>query len=170
MLLKRMVAFLPVMNPEVGAHGSSTASTMTPLKLALSAHCTLFAHCALQFALLGEAVDLTYKYDHLGSDPAALAGLIGSPFMDKLKGAKNPAVIVGPGVLGRPDRDALLKHIHTLVEKAGQWEDDCVFVHMSVFVHMHVLCGSSSSSLCAYAYVYRLKNVFKIMLMPHMRV
>jgi NADH dehydrogenase (ubiquinone) Fe-S protein 1 len=52
----------------------------------------------LQIALLGEAVDLTYRYEHLGSDPAALASLSTSPFVEKLKAAKNPAIVVGPGV------------------------------------------------------------------------
>ncbi len=74
-----------------------------------------------QIALLGAAVDLTYPYQHLGSDPAAIAQLAagGGGFFDKLKGAKRPVVIVGPGVLKRADRDAVLKSIHALVEKAG---------------------------------------------------
>lgn len=39
----------------------------------------------VQVALLGEAADLTYAYEHLGSDPAALAKLAASPFVAKLK-------------------------------------------------------------------------------------
>ncbi len=74
-----------------------------------------------QIALLGEAVDLTYKYEHLGSDPAALVSLAASPFFAKLKAAKAPAVVVGPGVLRRADRDAVLKAVHELVDKAGGW-------------------------------------------------
>ena len=74
-----------------------------------------------QIALLGAAVDLTYPYEHLGSDPAALGKLVaGGGFFDKLKGAKKPVVIVGPGVLKRSDRDAVLKSVHELVEKAGE--------------------------------------------------
>ena len=46
----------------------------------------------------------------------------GGGFFDKLKAAKKPVVIVGPGVLKRPDRDAVLKSVHALVEKAGEWE------------------------------------------------
>lgn len=72
-----------------------------------------------QIAVLGEPVDLTYKYEHLGSDPAALTKLLSSPYADKLKAAKNPAVVVGPGVLKRADREAVLKAVHQLVEKAG---------------------------------------------------
>lgn len=72
---------------------------------------TLTHNSYAQVALLGEAVDLTYKYEHLGSDPAALGRLLsgGSPFLEKLKAAKNPAVVVGPGVLRRADRDAVMK-------------------------------------------------------------
>ncbi|KAG1673008.1 hypothetical protein FOA52_005938 [Chlamydomonas sp. UWO 241] len=74
-----------------------------------------------QVALLGAPVDLTYGYEHLGSDPADLTKLASgsSPFFAKLKAAKRPLVIVGPGVLKRADREALLKSVHTLVEAAG---------------------------------------------------
>lgn len=73
-----------------------------------------------QVGLLGAAVDLTYPYQHLGSDPAAIAQLVaGGGFFDKLKAAKKPVVIVGPGVYRRADRDAVLSSIHSLVEKAG---------------------------------------------------
>ncbi|WP_137178639.1 NADH-quinone oxidoreductase subunit NuoG [Roseomonas sp. AR75] len=50
-------------------------------------------------------VDLTYPHQHLGDGPAALRALLdGShPFMEVLKGAKNPMVIVGRGALARPD-------------------------------------------------------------------
>jgi hypothetical protein len=60
-----------------------------------------------RFGLVGEAVDLTYAYDYLGPDAAALASIKrGTPFFDALKGAKRPVVIVGPGVLNRWARRA----------------------------------------------------------------
>ena len=31
--------------------------------------------------------------------------------LNRLKGAKRPAVVVGPGVLNRPDRDAVLQQV-----------------------------------------------------------
>lgn len=72
--------------------------------------------------MVGEVVDLTYKYEHLGSDAGALAKLLaGGPALEKLKAAKNPVVIVGPGVLRRPDHDAVMKLVNDLVEKAGGW-------------------------------------------------
>lgn len=55
-----------------------------------------------QVALIGEAVDLTYKYTHLGSEASAISKLAsGGEFMDKLKSAQRPVVIVGPAVLAR---------------------------------------------------------------------
>ncbi|KXZ47011.1 hypothetical protein GPECTOR_39g505 [Gonium pectorale] len=74
-----------------------------------------------QVGLLGAPVDLTYKYEHVGSDPAALAALAAGshPFLERLKKAARPAVIVGPGVLRRADREAVLKAVHDLCGKAG---------------------------------------------------
>lgn len=73
-----------------------------------------------KIGLVGEAVDLTYAYDHLGTDPAAVKNLAkGSPFFEALAAAKRPMVVVGPGVLDRPDREGVLKAVHDLCEKAG---------------------------------------------------
>jgi len=57
----------------------------------------------LQVGLIGEPADLTYNYDFLGGEPAAIAALAkdGNPFLKLLKEAKHPVVIVGPGVLNR---------------------------------------------------------------------
>jgi NADH-quinone oxidoreductase subunit G len=50
-------------------------------------------------------VDLTYPHQHLGEGPAALRALLDGthPFMETLKAAKNPMVILGRGALARPD-------------------------------------------------------------------
>ncbi|WIA12072.1 hypothetical protein OEZ85_012149 [Tetradesmus obliquus] len=73
-----------------------------------------------QVGLIGEAVDLTYKYTHLGGDAAAISKLAaGGAFLETLKKAERPVMVVGPGVLNRPDRAALLKAIHGLAEAAG---------------------------------------------------
>lgn len=76
-----------------------------------------------QVGLVGSPVDLTYKYEHLGSDPAALVALAAgqNPFLERLKKAARPAVIVGPGVLRRPDREAVMKAVHDLCSEAGRW-------------------------------------------------
>ena len=49
-------------------------------------------------ALIGERVDLTYPYEYLGAGAETLADVAGGrhSFLDKLKGAKNPLIIVGP--------------------------------------------------------------------------
>ncbi|KAF5841979.1 NADH:ubiquinone oxidoreductase 76 kDa subunit [Dunaliella salina] len=74
-----------------------------------------------EIASIGPNIDLTYKYQHLGSEPAALSQLLASehPFLEKLKSASAPAIVIGPGVLRREDRDAVMRAVHELVDKAG---------------------------------------------------
>lgn len=63
-------------------------------------------------ALVGEQVDLTFPVEYLGEGPEALAKILKeSPMLKRLKEAKHPAVIVGPGVLNRPDRVAVLQQV-----------------------------------------------------------
>jgi NADH-quinone oxidoreductase subunit G len=59
--------------------------------------------------LIGQAHDLTYSYDHIGTGPDAIAALLdGShPFTEVLKAAKNPMIILGAGALARPDGEAI---------------------------------------------------------------
>lgn len=59
--------------------------------------------------LVGEAVDLTYKYDHLGASPADLEKLLTakSGFAKVLKEAKNPMIIIGMGAFQRNDGAAI---------------------------------------------------------------
>jgi NADH-quinone oxidoreductase subunit G len=65
---------------------------------------------ALTVGVIGEAVDLTYDYEHLGTGASALAGLAKSKstFVAALKAAKAPAIIVGAGALNRADGAAVL--------------------------------------------------------------
>lgn len=73
-------------------------------------------------AVIGEAADLTYPYAHLGDGPEALSKLVAGgkgSFMETLAAAKRPMVLVGPGLLLRADRDAVLQKVHELVEKAN---------------------------------------------------
>ena len=58
-------------------------------------------------ALLGEAVDLTYDYHHLGADRAALAALAEDKGLSE--GADTPGlVVVGQGALNEADGEAVL--------------------------------------------------------------
>jgi NADH-quinone oxidoreductase subunit G len=63
----------------------------------------------LKVALIGEAHNLTYGFEHLGTGPDALASLLdGShPFAEMLKNAQKPMVILGAGALARPDGAAI---------------------------------------------------------------
>lgn len=61
-------------------------------------------------ALIGEPVDLSYQYEHLGEGAAALTKLLkGGPAMEMLRAAERPAIILGPGMLSRPDRAVVLQ-------------------------------------------------------------
>ena len=68
-------------------------------------------------ALIGEPVDLTYDYDHLGTDASAVAELAAGRGRgaERLKEAKRPMVIVGSGVLDHADGAAVLKDVSKLM-------------------------------------------------------
>ncbi len=75
----------------------------------------------LQVALIGQPVDLTYSYQHLGEGPEALSGLAdGShPFAAVLKAAKHPVLILGAGALARGDGAALQALARRVAEVNG---------------------------------------------------
>jgi NADH-quinone oxidoreductase subunit G len=54
-----------------------------------------------RFGLVGEAADLTYRYDHLGAAASTLKDLAASraDFVGVLKDAKRPAIVAGQGAL-----------------------------------------------------------------------
>ena len=60
-----------------------------------------------QIGVVGEAADLSYKYEHLGRGGQALSQL--GAFGDTLKNAKRPMIIVGAGAIARPDGGAVLR-------------------------------------------------------------
>jgi NADH-quinone oxidoreductase subunit G len=66
---------------------------------------------AVRVGVIGEKAELTYPYDYLGAGPQSLSGLARqkNDFVTALKGAKNPAVIVGAGALSRADGAAVAK-------------------------------------------------------------
>jgi NADH-quinone oxidoreductase subunit G len=80
----------------------------------------------LPIAVIGERVDLTHDYDYLGAGVQSLTSLIAgdSPFLDVLKAAKQPLIVVGQGALTRADGAALLglaaKLVGLLPETEGQ--------------------------------------------------
>jgi NADH dehydrogenase (ubiquinone) Fe-S protein 1 len=82
----------------------------------------------LKVALLGEKVDLSYEYDHLGDSASILEELLnGTHAYNKfLSRAKKPVVVLGSGVFERKDGAALLSLANRLSDKlraqaGGDW-------------------------------------------------
>lgn len=71
-----------------------------------------------KIGLVGEAVDLTYDYAHIGTDRAALAALSSQDISDETK-AKNTLVIVGQAALCEADGEAVLAHAMKLAENSN---------------------------------------------------
>jgi NADH-quinone oxidoreductase subunit G len=67
--------------------------------------------------LLGEAVDLTYEYSHVGTDRAALEALVGREFGPVKE--KNSIVIIGQGALQEADGEAVLAMAMQLAENTN---------------------------------------------------
>ncbi|WP_230531913.1 NADH-quinone oxidoreductase subunit NuoG [Microvirga roseola] len=72
-------------------------------------------------ALIGENVDLTYSYEYLGAGPETLSDLAAGKhsFVEKLKNAERPLIIVGQGALSRPDGLAILSAVAQLAQSVG---------------------------------------------------
>ncbi len=70
-----------------------------------------------QIGLVGEAVDLTYEYAHVGTDRAALEKLSSMVISDETK-AKPTLVIVGQGAINEADGAAVLAHAMRLAENS----------------------------------------------------
>lgn len=79
-----------------------------------------------------EQPDLTYRYDYLGKDAAAIEALLDvkKSFGKTLKNAKNPLIIIGSGALNRSDSQAVQSLISELADKVGavskDWNGYCV--------------------------------------------
>ena len=69
-------------------------------------------------AVIGDAVDLTYDYEHLGTGPDDLLAFVKSSigFISKLKKAKKPVIILGAGALARSDGAQLLRIVGELAK------------------------------------------------------
>ena len=75
--------------------------------------------------LVGEAVDLTYDYVHVGTDRAALERLSSTVISDETK-AKLTLVIVGQGAINEADGEAVLAHAMKL---AGNSNSKLLILH-----------------------------------------
>jgi NADH-quinone oxidoreductase subunit G len=76
-------------------------------------------------AAIGEQADLTYSYKYLGAGPQSLSQLAEGrdPFLDTLKSAKAPMIIVGQGAITRPDGPAILSLAARLALDIGAAKD-----------------------------------------------
>lgn len=86
----------------------------------------------LPIAVIGEAGELRYDYEYLGSGTDTLSDLTNGShsFIEKLKAAKNPLIIVGQGALSREDGAAVLGAAAKLALAVGavsaEWNGFCV--------------------------------------------
>jgi len=80
----------------------------------------------LDIGLIGEACDLTYDVDHIGTTPADLEGFYKSTkgFAKKLKAAKNPMILIGASVFTRSDASSVLNACGKLASKYKMVRDD----------------------------------------------
>jgi len=74
----------------------------------------------LKVAVIGEAADLTYPYEHLGVSPDALNTDSARAF---LKNAKKPMIVVGEAAACRADGAAILAAAHQLALECGAITD-----------------------------------------------
>jgi NADH-quinone oxidoreductase subunit G len=75
----------------------------------------------LLVGMVGEKVDLTYEYNHLGAGPESLAELVKN---HSAISKKNPVVIVGQGALTRPDGMAILSMAAKFASQIGAVRED----------------------------------------------
>ncbi|KAJ2913531.1 hypothetical protein MD484_g6880, partial [Candolleomyces efflorescens] len=75
-------------------------------------------HTGLEVGLIGEKVETTYGYEHLGDNANALTDFITgkSPFAEKFKAAKKPLIIVGSALSEHPDSAAVYNELAKFVE------------------------------------------------------
>jgi len=82
-------------------------------------------HNEMDVALIGEKVDLSYPYEHLGESTAVLNAIIDDthPYAETLNNAEHPMVIVGSAALQGPAGPGLLKLVTALADKLTKSEE-----------------------------------------------
>lgn len=78
--------------------------------------------------LIGEKIDLTYPYVHIGTDAKALEDLLkgNHPFSQMLKDAKHPIIILGNAVLKRADAQSIQHTILAYLSQIGGIREDWI--------------------------------------------
>ncbi len=80
----------------------------------------------LKVGLVGEAVDLTYEYAHVGRGPDALNTLntSESDFGEVLRMAERPMIVLGESALAREDGKDILDAAHALAGEVGAFAEN----------------------------------------------
>ena len=80
----------------------------------------------LKIGRIGPAAELTYRVEQIGAGPESLQALIDGrhPFLDALKAAKQPMLILGMGALARPDGAAVMAAARRLAEACSMVRPD----------------------------------------------
>jgi NADH dehydrogenase (ubiquinone) Fe-S protein 1 len=75
-------------------------------------------HRGTDIGLIGDPVEMTYEYDHLGTDAKAVSDFFKgkSPFLEKLKNAKRPMIIVGSAVAEHLDGGGVFSSVAEFVK------------------------------------------------------
>ena len=75
----------------------------------------------MEIGVVGDAEDLTYDYEHLGTKPADIAAVMKATkgFAKRFKTAKNSAIILGAGTLNRSDTPQILNAVSALAKKVN---------------------------------------------------
>jgi NADH-quinone oxidoreductase subunit G len=83
-------------------------------------------HNNLKVALIGEKVELSYPYRHLGNNPWVLKQIADGehPYCETLQKAKKPLLIVGSGVIARDDFEASLYQLKRIINDHKVIRDD----------------------------------------------
>ncbi len=76
--------------------------------------------------MVGKAVDLTYRYEHLGAGPQTLKEIADGThsFCETLKSAERPMIIVGQGALTHADGAAVLAAARKIADTTGMIAED----------------------------------------------
>jgi NADH-quinone oxidoreductase subunit G len=69
--------------------------------------------------VIGVAPQLNYPYQHMGRSPLGLQDVLSGqhPFVEQLKAAQRPALILGGGAINRPDGAAILHTAYAVADK-----------------------------------------------------
>lgn len=82
-----------------------------------------FGKKGARIGVVGPAVDLTYAYEHLGNSAAVMNefAMPTHPFLEVLKSAERPMIIVGQGALSREDGAAILAVCAIIAKQSDDW-------------------------------------------------